>query len=203
MATDSLRAAKGSLRAELLARRSTETDREGKSAAIVASVSRGPAFVSARTVFTYVGVGSEVDTIPLVVEALRLGKSVAVPVVEDARLGWFTVEDLRDLVPGRFGLLEPLGGVIPPGRRAQVRDAELLVIPGVGFDRRGGRLGYGRGYYDRVLAAHPSIPQVATGFCCQVVPEVPMGPGDVRIRALQTEAWFWQDGEEDGTSGKP
>lgn len=195
MATESLAAAKERLRAELLARRSAETDREEKSAAIVASISRWAPFVSARSVFTYVGVGSEVDTTPLVLEALHLGKRVAVPVVEDSRLGWFTVEDLRDLVPGRFGLLEPLGGVIPPGRRTEVRDADLLVIPGVGFDRRGGRIGYGRGYYDRVLAAHPSIPHVATCFCCQVVSEVPMGSGDVPIRALQTEEWFWQGAE--------
>ena len=188
--TDSLESAKRALRTELLARRSAEPEREKKSAAIVASLCRLPAFASARTIFTYVGVGSEVTTDSVVTEALRQGKRVAVPVVEDTLLGWFTLEDLRDLVPGRFGLMEPPGGVIPPGRRAQVRDAELLVIPGVGFDRRGGRIGYGRGYYDRVLAAHPSIPHVATSFCCQVVPEVPMGPGDVPIRVLLTEEWL-------------
>ncbi len=198
MATEPLAAAKERLRAELLARRSAETDRKGKSAAIIASISRWPPFVAAHSVFTYVGVGSEVDTTPLVLEAIHLGKRVAVPVVENTLLGWFTVEDMSDLAPGRFGLMEPQGGVIPPGRRAEVRDAELLVIPGVGFDRRGGRLGYGRGYYDRVLAAHRSIPHVATCFCCQVVPEIPMGPGDVPIRALQTEGWLWEGAESRG-----
>lgn len=198
---DSLGSAKQALRTELLARRSAEPNREEKSAAIVASVSRLPAFVSAGTIFTYVGVGSEVNTTPLIMEALHLGKGVVVPVVEDSLLGWFTVEDMRDLVPGRFGLMEPVGGVIPPTRRAHLRDAEFLVVPGVGFDRRGGRLGYGRGYYDRVLAAHPSIPHVATSFCCQLVPEVPMGPGDVRVGVLQTEAWLWRDGEQEAPTG--
>jgi len=200
--TDPLDSAKQVLRTELLARRSAEADREEKSAAIVASLCRHPAFVAARLIFTYIGVGSEVITSPLVTEALRRGKRVAVPVVEDTLLGWFEVQDLQDLVPHRFGLMEPPGGVIPADRRRTVRDAELLVVPGVGFDRRGGRLGYGRGYYDRVLGAHPSIPHVATGFCCQVVPEVPMGPGDVRIRVLQTEAWLWQDGEKEASSDR-
>jgi len=196
--TDPLGVAKQILRTELLGRRSAEPDREEKSAVIVASLCRHPDFVAARMIFTYVGVGSEVITGPLVTEALHQGKRVAVPVVEDTLLGWFEVQDLQELVPHRFGLMEPLGGVIPADRRRTARDADLFVVPGVGFDRRGGRLGYGRGYYDRVLAAHPSIPHVATGFCCQVVPEVPMGPGDVRIRALQTEAWLW-DGEAKDT----
>jgi 5-formyltetrahydrofolate cyclo-ligase len=82
-----------------------------------------------------------------------------------------------------FGAMEPIGG-----RLLDPAELDLVIVPGVAFDRSGNRVGYGAGYYDRFLRrTRPGVPAVAVAFAVQVVPEVPAGGTDRRVDAIVTE----------------
>ena len=98
---------KARLRAEVLARRDALDDREARGARIQARVLALPEWTAATMVSSYVGVKSEVATLPLIAAALGAGKGVAVPVVEGTGLTLYRIESLDDLAPAPFGLLEP------------------------------------------------------------------------------------------------
>jgi 5-formyltetrahydrofolate cyclo-ligase len=178
---------KAALRREVLARRAVLADRDARSDAIQARVRNLASFTRARTFASYVGVGPEVATVALIEEALEQDKTVAVPWRDgnDLHLAWVT--SLSELVPVSFGLLEPprdlaLAREILPG------DMDVMLIPGVAFDVQGGRLGHGKGYYDRLLVrAGPGPLRVALAFDSQIVEEVPMLAGDERMDLLVTE----------------
>ncbi len=89
------------------------------------------------------------------------------------------------LVPNRFGILEPPRGTFT----AQEPDSlDLYILPGLGFDRQGSRLGYGRGHYDRLLEGiPPSIQKIGIAFGFQIVPNIPQMPGDVLMDYIVTE----------------
>jgi 5-formyltetrahydrofolate cyclo-ligase len=83
------------------------------------------------------------------------------------------------MLPGRFGTTRPVGAVARP---------DWLFVPLLGFDRRGHRLGYGGGYYDRTLAILPGAVAVGCAFACQEVDAVPATEYDARLRAVATES---------------
>jgi 5-formyltetrahydrofolate cyclo-ligase len=92
----------------------------------------------------------------------------------------------RDTRPGRWGIREP-----DPARCPAIDplEVDLVLLPGVAFDRRGGRLGYGAGFYDRLLTRlRTDCVRVAGAFSLQVVAEVPLEPHDQRFQCLVTEA---------------
>lgn len=177
------------LRAEVLARRDALADGGSRSASIVDRVRRLPEYAAAHTVALFIGVRSEVETLPLVEAALAEGKRVAVPWVSGDDLRLFALARSSELAPAAFGLLEPPGWL----RNAHARNVapasvDLFLVPGVAFDRLGGRLGHGRGFYDRLLArSRPGVPLVALAFECQVVEAVPMTHSDVAMHAVVTE----------------
>ena len=82
------------------------------------------------------------------------------------------------MVAERFGTRRPVGEPAVP---------EYLLVPLLAFDRRGYRLGYGGGFYDRTLAALPGAVAVGCGFAAQELDEVPVGPYDIRLAAIATE----------------
>ena len=178
---------KAVLRRDVLARRAMLGDRDARSDLIQSRVRKLASLAGARVLASYVGVGPEVATIALIEEGLEQGKTVAVPWRDgnDLHLAWLT--SLSELVPVSFGLLEPprdlaLAREVLPG------DVDLMLIPGVAFDARGGRLGHGKGFYDRLLVrAGPGPLRVALAFDCQMVEEVPMVSGDERMDLIVTE----------------
>ncbi|MFI5235290.1 MAG: 5-formyltetrahydrofolate cyclo-ligase [Gemmatimonadales bacterium] len=180
---------KAQIRREALARRDAEPERAAKGGALLSRVEALPAYARARTLSVYVGVKSEVPTLPLIERALAAGKRVVVPVVAGPDLRLIRVDAVTELAPAPFGLLEPRPDVRErPERRVQPSEVDLFLVPGVAFDRKGGRLGYGKGFYDGLLArARAGTAAVALAFECQVVPEVPMGPRDRHIPTLVTE----------------
>lgn len=113
-------------------------------------------FYRAGSLLCYVSYGSELDTRELIREALRLDKEVYVPKVgENHRMDFFRIGALEELQPGFHGILEP-----PDTAQIYVGEGAertLMLMPGVAFDLYGNRLGYGGGYYDRYLAAHPQF----------------------------------------------
>jgi 5-formyltetrahydrofolate cyclo-ligase len=184
-----LRAEKTALRAIVLARRDLLDGRDGRSARIHARVLALPAWTEAHTISSFVGVQTEVATLPLLEAAFAAGKRVAVPVVEGANLTLYRIDSTADLAPAPFGLLEPRKELRRKPRRVMPTTVGLYLVPGVAFDRSGGRLGYGKGFYDGLLRrVKPDVPKVALCFDVQMVPEVPMGPEDQRIPLVITEA---------------
>jgi len=116
-------------------------------------------------------------------------KRVVVPYCVAQHLELFCLNSFSDLVPGTLGILEPKPELREEDqRRARVQELDLLVIPGLAFDRQGGRLGYGKGYFDRLLlAARVDALLAAVAFECQLFDSVPMQPYDVRVDAVITE----------------
>lgn len=149
-----------------------------------------PAFVDARTVLIYMSFGTEVDTNAIFSEALRQEKVVVLPRMVSAQtspdvslLALHRVDGEADLVVGKWGIREPLASCAA----VQLDIVDLLLVPGVAFDRRGHRLGYGKGYYDRLLPARrPAALLASLAFDCQLVDEVPVSEHDVSIDLLIT-----------------
>lgn len=137
------------------------------------------------TVALYHPINDELDTKPLGEELLRRGAEICLPVVErkNAPLAFRRFTPGAALVRGRYGVMTPCDD-------ATVCDPEIIVVPLLGFDRRGGRLGYGGGYYDRTLAAVRAVRDVlAVGYAygAQEVDAAPMGPLDQRLDWIVTE----------------
>jgi len=156
---------------------------------ICATLERLPEYQHARTICSYVGVGSEVLTWILLRAAIADNKQVVVPYVDRSRLRLFHLCDLVELAPAPFGLLEPrleLRG--QPDRHMQPADVELFVVPGLAFDVTGARLGYGKGYYDSLLrSAPPKSPRIGLAFACQMEPTLPVLEYDVSMHTVLTE----------------
>jgi 5-formyltetrahydrofolate cyclo-ligase len=150
-----------------------------------------PAYQAAKSVMWYVDAGSEVRTRHTLPEALTHGKRVVVPwcVVETNELELFLLEDMSELVEGAYKILEPKPELRDrPAKRVQPEELDLVMVPGTAFDPRGGRMGQGKGYYDRLLSrARPDAPLVALAFDCQIFDEIPVAPHDVFMDLVLTE----------------
>ena len=181
--------AKSELRARAKTVRDAEPQRDLKGAAIAVRVEQLPQYRRARVVATYVGVKSEVGTRSLIEGRLASGEPTAVVYRQDGDLALCLIHSLDELVPASFGLLEPLPSVVAdPERHCAPADVDLFLVPGLAFDPAGGRIGYGKGYYDRLLgAAGPGAVFLALAFECQMVEHVPMLPHDVAVHLVMTE----------------
>lgn len=185
-------AVKAALRREILARRDALglDARARLSAAALERTGDLDAFRQARVVLGYASFGSELDTRPFLHAVLAGGRMLVLPRVDRAarRLALHQVRDLEtELLPGTWGIPEPV-----PARCRTVApaDVDFVLVPGLVFDPRGGRIGYGAGYYDRLLAAwpEPTPPLVAAAFELQVVPAVPVLANDRRVDLVVTES---------------
>ena len=158
-----------------------------RSAAIQERLFEFHPFRLADCVLFFMQVRREVRTEPMIHEALALGKRIGLPVthVEDGSLEFREVTDLeRDLeATGALDIPEPRDHCrsIPPAA------VDLVVAPGVGFDQRGYRIGYGRGFYDRFLPTVPRACKAAVCFELQLIDAVPDLPGDVALDWLITD----------------
>ena len=159
--------------------------REEYSRQIVQNLLEDPLYQGSKVVLLYVSFGTEVQTLALIKHALEQGKEVYLPrtLLQEKRLSLHRLFELDELEPGAYGILEP-----PSGNPELAPEAlELVVTPGVGFDLRGGRLGYGGGFYDRLFQEAPKAHRLALAFSCQVVEELPLEPHDQRMERLITE----------------
>jgi len=148
--------------------------------------------------------GDEIDTWPLMEKGRASGKPILLPrMTESHRLEFALVEDFDRLREGRYGVREP--GAECPARRPAA--GGLVLVPGLAFDREGGRLGRGGGFYDRTLARidrerrRPVL--LGAGFAVQIVERVPMESHDVRVDGLLTEDGIvWLEGRASGKPGR-
>jgi len=181
-----INAAKDLLRAQIRApRRQMDSSwRDCASRTIVARLEALPVFQRAHCVQTYVALRHEVDTQALIPRLLQQGKRVAVPRVESGQeLQQYFIQDFSELQAGAFGILEPRPD---PGRRVATASFDLVLVPGLAFDRAGHRLGAGKGYYDRFLA-EIKAPKIALAFAFQLVDCVPVEAHDQRVDMIVTE----------------
>lgn len=175
------------LREEVNARRNSLLPhvRTAKSHAIVRRLKGLAAYDQARYPLVYVAMPSEVQTLTLIDERLSAGKPVAVPKVESDGLALYEITAVTDLAPGVWGILEPQSENVRPADEQRI---DVIVIPGVVFDPAGHRLGYGRGYYDRLLRRlGQGATKVALAFEIQLVRAVPSEPHDVHMDYIITE----------------
>jgi len=145
---------------------------------------------AAKTLFVFIGFGSEVDTRGIITDALTAGKAVAVPVVrKGGAMDFVAIHSLDDLVPSRFGVPEPMGGdiLLPVGD-------DLMLVPGLVFGKDGYRVGYGKGFYDCYLSRVIRPRCVGLCFAEQVSETVPHDEYDVALDAMLTDkGWMALD----------
>jgi len=182
---------KAALRAELLTRRRGLTANEVArlSARIIGRLRDLPAWRDALEVLLYMPVRGEVDVAPLMNELWARGGRVLLPRCRPDSPGVLDLAccgGMDELVPGSFGIPEPLAeACLAPGDCAP----DLALVPAVGLDRRGVRLGHGAGYYDRLLA-RPDLPDtllVAPAYAFQVRDSLPADPWDRPVDVIVTE----------------
>jgi len=161
--------------------------REGKSREIAKRLLALSGFTAAQSIHFYLSNPREVQTDSMILEALRAGKRVVVPVVhpEDRSLSFSELSDLNPnkMRLGPFGIRHPR----PPFIKEVVSsEVDLWVVPGVAFDSRGSRIGYGGGYYDRVLS-HVKEEVIGLAFECQMVEGLPIDQNDRPVDKVITE----------------
>jgi len=159
-----------------------EEDRDRKSRAIKAKLFKARVFKKAKTVMFYIALRGEVKTDEMIRQAKKLGKTVAVPVCRKNRV---TLRPCK-LIDGAKLQRGPYG-VCEPAVRESIRleDLELVIVPGVAFDKKGRRLGRGKGCYDRFLKRLPAdIPSIGLAFDFQILPNIPATSQDVDVNKV-------------------
>ncbi|NOY65284.1 MAG: 5-formyltetrahydrofolate cyclo-ligase [Nitrospirae bacterium] len=144
-------------------------------------------FAEAGTIMLFASFRTEVNTFPIIEKALQRGKKVALPRVNKSEgiLELYYIESMEQLETGYMGIKEP---ITAPERIALVEDMEVIVLPGVAFDEKGGRIGYGGGYYDRLLDSLKKVPLlVAIAYEEQIVDEIPLEQHDKRVQVIITD----------------
>jgi len=147
-----------------------------------------------ETVMVFTSKEKEVNTKPLIMALFEKGNPVVVPIIqkEDVSLRLSYLRDFSALVPSTFGVPEPIGSEIP----ADASDVDTIILPMLGFDRAGGRIGYGAGYYDRFLAKNPGLRKIGIAFACQEFDGLPVDENDIRMDAVITEEGIVYPGGE-------
>jgi len=185
-----LHEAKRALRAQVIAVRDAldEGVRASASLRISARVEALPSFAAARVVLVTLPFASEWDTRPLARAALASGKTLVVPRVNGATrmLELHAIGDLAtDVAPGYRGIPEPL----PTMPRVDSEAIDWVLVPGVAFSPDGRRLGYGGGFYDRLMSTlNPTAARVAGAFDAQIVARIPAAAYDLCVERIVTES---------------
>ena len=186
-----IQARKQALRQSIIAAREklSAAERLHLSHTVIGSVCDQPAYQQAQTVLGYLNFGAELASELWVQRALSEGKRVLLPRVNKAsmHLDLYQVQDLEhDVAPGLWGVREPL--VARCLKEEALGSVDFILLPGVAFTRKGARLGYGGGFYDKLLARLPHRPTlVAAAFTLQVVQEIPQESTDHAVEWLITE----------------
>lgn len=167
---------------ELSRRIFSKRERHSANGEIAESVLSRSEYQAATTVCLYMSTWREVDTKPLFADILTRGVTVVFPRVENRTLLLRRVRSIRDFTRGSYGILEPKKScsVVPPDR------VDVFIVPGVAFDRFGFRLGWGKGYYDKLLAGTRGF-KMGLAYSIQLIAQVPHTSYDVPMDMVVTE----------------
>jgi 5-formyltetrahydrofolate cyclo-ligase len=180
---------KQQMRVEASARRAKQPDGQRLSRQIFERLAALPEYASAHTLMLYLDINSEVRTQWFLPTAWSAGKRVVVPYCQGDDLELFRLDSFDELAAGTLGVLEPKPEWRGrPERKVDPAELDIIVAPGLAFDRRGGRLGYGKGFYDRFLhRTRGDATKAALCFQCQLFPDIPVLPHDIRMDLVVTE----------------
>lgn len=164
-----------------------ETDRVNKSRVITEKISNLEPFQKAKTIMFYDATDEEVSTRELMERAKRKGKRILLPYVDQAagKIRPSIINDLdKDLTHGNYDIMEPR----PEKRRAiPLNEIDVVLVPGLAFDRKGNRLGRGKGYYDQFLSLLPKqVKRFGLAFDFQVLSRIPVNDLDVPLDLVVT-----------------
>ena len=164
-----------------------EATRQAASQAITSVLLARGEFLQAQEVACFLSLPQEINTETLLAACRAHSKRVCVPVWESASRTYVLarLKPTQKLIPGPLGVLEPASW-----QAVDPATVDLVILPGLAFDKQGGRLGFGKGYYDRILATcPPACCKIGVGYAWQVVPEnLPLASHDVPMDLLVTEA---------------
>jgi len=169
---------KKALRAQIRAQKRAMTQQQIEEA----SCRLGELFVqteqyqNAKTIYGYLPYNQEVRTVPMLEQAIRDGKRVAVPKVYGDEMKFIYMDDLNQVAIGYANIPEPVAD-------APIADDKtaLVLMPGLAFTKNGDRMGYGGGFYDRFLAEEPNHPTVALCYAFQMVESLPTEEYDIPV----------------------
>lgn len=149
---------------------------EQRSAKLGQLFAASEAYKNAKTIYGYLPYNQEVRTVPMLEQALKDGKRVAVPKVYGEEMKFLYMDDLSKVEKGYAGIPEPIAD-------GPVADDEtaLVLMPGLAFDPQGHRIGYGGGFYDKFLAAEPNHPTLALCYEFQMLPILETEAHDIPV----------------------
>ncbi len=180
----SLRLTKPQIRSKILLKLKLqkEADRNRKSRRIKEKLLKAAVFKKAKKVMFYVAFGGEVETTEMIKEARKSGKIIAVPVCMANRISIrpCILNYNAGLIKGPYGVLEPA-----VKRYLSLDELDLVIVPGVAFDKKGNRLGRGKGCYDSFLKKIPrDTPSIGLAFDFQILPSLPTEAHDVGVQQV-------------------
>lgn len=146
-----------------------------------------PQFNNSRTIFFFATFRSEVDTLPHIDDALKMRKRVILPRVDRSvrELRLYEIMGTEELSPGFLGIPEP---DVPFDRERGINDVDIIIMPGAAFDHAGNRLGYGGGYYDKLLSRlEKPIPLIAIAYEEQIFSSIPHEAHDIQVHTIVTD----------------
>lgn len=176
---------KAELRKRIRAERRAIPGEERRAAALLTAerLMEMPELINCEYVLGYMPMKYELDVLPALEGLKKLGATPVFPLcIDEGGLRLFVPAEENGFVTGAYGILEP---DIRTAREIEAEDLGAIILPAIGFDRQGHRLGQGGGYYDRLLA-RCSCFTVAVGFDCQLVESVPTEGTDRPVRAIVT-----------------
>lgn len=169
---------KTELRREIRARKRamTEEEIETRSAKLAQLFFASEAYQNAKTIYGYLPYNQEVRTVPMLAQALKDGKKVAVPKVYGEEMKFLYLDDLNAVAKGYAGIPEPIAD-----EPVAQDETALVLMPGLAFDPQGHRIGYGGGFYDKFLAAEPHHPTLALCYEFQMLPKLDVEDHDIPV----------------------
>lgn len=193
---DAIRSQKSRCRRAALAARRQLRHRSAADRAIASTVVGLDEYRQAATVLCYVSLPEEVATEEIIATSRRSGHQIVVPYCHNGiELKLFRLDDHVELAPGTFNVLEPVMELrSDPSRHVDPARLDLVITPGVAFDAHGGRLGFGKGYFDRLLRQATRAVFVGLAYEAQIVPAVPVLDHDVRMHFVVTERAIYRQG---------
>jgi 5-formyltetrahydrofolate cyclo-ligase len=152
-----------------------------KSEAVCNRLKQSDEYKNSTILYIYMDFKNEVITRSIIEDAHKTGKKVAIPKIIGDEMYFYYIKSVSNLQKGYFGILEP-ETTMP----AMDQDG-IMIVPGVAFDEKGYRIGYGKGYYDRFLQKHKRFKKIAFAFELQIVEEIPYDGYDVPMDLIITE----------------
>lgn len=138
---------------------------------------------SSKSVFCFISREPEVYTHTIINELLEAGKTVSVPFISpDKTMLAIPFENWESLSPGELGILSP------GDKKSVAENIDTVITPGLGFSRKGQRIGFGRGYYDRWFQRNPQVFKIALAFQEQIAPDIPTDENDISVNLIVTDS---------------